>query len=223
MWLGAGCGLLLGHAGPVLASVHNISFGDPGVEQTLRQMRRLVLESSQDPSVISWAQGIVRFLPERDPDAAADAFLRWVRSNVRYTEDPVGVEVVKTPEAMLRELHEGGRITGDCDDQVVLLSAGLNAVGVNTEFVVVAADPSFPDYSHVLLQYESPRRGWTTLDPIVRGTGPGWFPPHHSRWGVYRSGRIHGSGLGSSGAAAGIGFAVVVGVVAFVILSRRRR
>lgn len=206
----------------MLASIHTISAGDPGVEQTLRQMRRLVLESAHDPDVIGWAQDVVRFLPERDPDAAANAFLRWVRSNVRYTEDPVTVEAVKTPEAMLRELVEKGRITGDCDDQVTLLAAGLNAVGVDTEFVVVAADPNFPDYSHVLVQYASDRRGWVTMDPIVRGTGPGWFPPRHSRVGVYRNGHLRGVGGASSGAAAGLGLAVVVGVVAIMVLRRRR-
>lgn len=204
----------------MLASIHTISVGDPGVEQTLRQMRRLVLASSRDPSVIGWAQDVVRFLPERDPDAAANAFLRWVRSNVRYTEDPVAVEVVKTPEAMLRELAEKGRIAGDCDDQVTLLAAGLNAAGVETEFVVVAADPNYPDYSHVLVQYASDRRGWVTMDPIVRGTGPGWFPPSHSRVGVYRGGRLQGIGSSSS---AGLGFAVVLAVVAVMVLRRRGR
>ena len=204
----------------MLASIHTISVGDPGVEQTLRQMRRLVLDSAQDPSVIGWAQDVVRFLPERDPDAAANAFLRWVRANVRYTEDPVTVEADKTPEPMLHEPAEKGRITGDSDDQVTLLAAGLNAVGVETEFVVVAADPNFPDYSHVLVQYASDRRGWVTMDPIVRGTGPGWFPPRHSRVGVYRDGRLNG--LGSSGASAGLGFAIVVGIVAIVVLRRRK-
>lgn len=202
------------------AAIYSISNGDPGVEQTLRQMRRLVLESALHPSVIEWAQGVVRFLPERDPDAAAQAFLSWVRNHVRYTEDPVTVETVKTPEAMLRELATHGRITGDCDDQVVLLSAGLNAIGVETEFVVIAADPNYPDFSHVLMQYQSPRQGWTTLDPIVRGTGPGWFPPRYSRIGRYRNGSLQG--LGSSRTAAGVGVALVVLVGSLILLRRRR-
>lgn len=180
------------------AAKFHIALGDPGIESTLRHMRRLVLRASSDPSVLEWAQGVVRFAPERDPDAAAQAFLSWTRANVRYTEDPVDVEAIKEPAALLLEWATHGRATGDCDDQVTIIAAGLNAIGVPTEFIVVAADPSAPsEYSHVLLQYMG-RSGWVTMDPIVRGTGLGWFPPRHSRVGRYSGGRLM-RGLGGSG------------------------
>lgn len=182
----------------MISTRHTISSGDPGIDQTLRVMRRLVDSSTADADVIEWAQGVVRYSAERDPDAAAQAFLSWIRSNMRYTEDPTNRESIKTPEAMVKEFLRYGRVTGDCDDQVVLLAAGLNTIGVPTEFIVVAADGNFPnDYSHVLMQYQSKSGEWVTVDPIVRGTGLGWFPPRTSRIGYYRNGRLSGLECGT--------------------------
>jgi hypothetical protein len=200
----------------VRATQIQIDVGDRGIERTLHEMRRLVLASARDPSVIDWAQSIVRFVPERDPDGCARAFLGWVRSHTRYTEDPVDVELVKSPAVMLAEWRSKGRIAADCDDQVTLLAAGMHAVGVPTEFVVVAADASTPDdFSHVLLQYAG-TSGWTTMDPIVRGTGLGFVPPGTTRSGYFRDGRLQGS-------RAGPGLLPVVGVVALVWWVARRR
>lgn len=194
--------------------------GDPGIESTLREMRRIVLASAEDPAVIEWAQDVVRWTPERDPDAMANAFLAWSRNNVRYTEDPIGVESVKTPEAMLRERAQSGRATGDCDDQVTLIASGLNAVGVPTEFVVMAADPSAPnDFSHVLLQYASPRSGWVTMDPIVRGTGLGYMPSRFTRIGYFRDGRLAGTRVRGG---MGLGGAIAISVAVWWLFGRRR-
>lgn len=160
-----------------------IPHGDPGIDRTLREMKRLALAAAKDPVVIDWAHGIVRYVPERDADAEAGAFLAWVRRNTRYTHDPVSVELVKKPRRMIEEWQKHGTIVADCDDQVTLLAAGLEVVGVPTRFVVVAAQPGANEYSHVLIEYQSPKRGWTSMDPIVRGTGLGWFPPSYSRVG----------------------------------------
>ncbi len=203
------------------ATRHYIGFGDPGIEATLRHMRRLVLDSATSPVVIEWAQGVVRFLPERDPDGAARAFLSWVRANVRYTEDPVDVEVIKTPEALLLETRLRGRGAGDCDDEVTLLAAGLNAVGIPTEFIVLAADEMAPnDFSHVLLQYAG-SSGWTTVDPIVRGTGLGYIPPRYTRIGYYRDGRL-AAPAGSHARRPGVGVGVTVALIGLYALSRVR-
>lgn len=203
----------------MISTRHTISSGDPGIDQTLRHMRRLVNASTADADVIEWAQGVVRYIPERDPDAAAQAFLNWVRANMRYTEDPTNRESIKTPEAMIKEFKQFGRVAGDCDDQVTLLSAGLNSIGVETEFLVVAADGNYPnDFSHVLMQYLSKSGEWVTVDPIVRGTGPGWFPPRVSRIGYYRNGRL--SGMRAGRASSGIGILLLVACGAMLLKAR---
>jgi transglutaminase-like putative cysteine protease len=107
----------------------------------------------------------------------------------------------------------------NCDDHVVLIAAGLNSIGVPTEFIVVAADGNFPnDYSHVLMQYQSKSGEWITMDPIVRGTGPGWFPPRVSRIGYYRQGRL--SGLGGSRGSMSLAVPVML-IAAYMLLKAR--
>lgn len=165
------------------ASEIYLPHGDPGIDRTLREMRRLALSAAKDPIVIDWAHDVVRHVPERDADAEAGAFLSWVRANTRYTHDPVSVELVKKPRRMIEEWRRAGKIVADCDDQVTLLAAGLEVVGIPSRFVVVAASPGSDEYSHVLIEYQSPKRGWVSMDPIVRGTGLGWFPPSYSRVG----------------------------------------
>lgn len=205
----------------MISTRHTIASGDPGIDQTLRHMRRIVDSSTADADVLEWAQGVIRYSPERDPDAAAQAFLSWTRSNMRYTEDPTNRESIKTPEAMVKEFKQFGRVTGDCDDHVVLIAAGLNSIGVPTEFIVVAADGNFPnDYSHVLMQYQSKSGEWITMDPIVRGTGPGWFPPRVSRIGYYRQGRLSGLECGTRPMPILTAFVAVL--VGYMILKKAR-
>lgn len=144
--------------------------------------------ASGDPTIIRVAQGIVKSVPSRDEDAQAAALLNWTRSKCYYVHDPVGKELVKDPEYMLRELKESGSIASDCDDQVVLLGSLLRAVGIEAEPVVVSPDDG--TFTHVLLRYRSPKAGWTTLDPITRNA-PGWFPMGVARVGTYSNGRIN--------------------------------
>lgn len=171
--------------------LERIPDGDAGAYRTLVTMRRLVASSIEDPRVVSWAQDIVRWIPERDTDAEAAAILAWVRASCRYTGDPNldrVYDLIKSPVAQLTEYGARGNITADCDDQVVLLAAGLEAVGIETRMVAVETDQSHGgQFSHVLLEYLGPH-GWTPVDPIVRQAGPGWIPPHRRRLTVGATG-----------------------------------
>lgn len=163
------------------ATTYKISSGDRGIESTLRRMRSIVMRAAKDPGVISWAHSVVRGLPPRNKDAEAKVFLDWVRNHTRYTNDPVHVELVKTPEVMLREIRRHGKSVGDCDDLVVLLATGLTVVGLPVDFIVLG-EGSSSEYTHVMLSYESPVRGMVTMDPITKHA-PGWFPPSAGRVG----------------------------------------
>jgi hypothetical protein len=142
-------------------------------------MLKLARAATRDGRVIAWAHDVVRYVPERDDDATARAFLDWTRGAFRYTKDPEGREAIKTPRTMLEEYERHGRIVGDCDEQVTLLLAGLATVGIPAEPVVMSQ--TLGDYSHVYMRYWSGQRGWVAMDPIVRGTDPGWMPQGASR------------------------------------------
>ena len=163
--------------------------GDAGIERTLSSMRRFIERGSGQAEVIRLARNIVRFVPERDVDGEAKALHAWVRGHLRFTKDPVNKELVTDPEYMLRDM-KNGVITGDCDEATTLLGALLQAIGIETEPVVVSPDEG--SYTHVLLRYRSPSRGWVTLDPITNNQ-PGWFPMGAARVGTYKNGRINPS------------------------------
>lgn len=161
--------------------------GDAGTEATLRAMRRMIDKGTASPRVIRIARDIVRPIAARDTDAEAHAILNWVQAKLRYTHDPVGVEVVADPDYMAREYERTGSIVEDCDGAVVMIGALLKAVGIEAEPVVVSPDEG--SYSHVLIRYKSPKHGYVTLDGITKN-GPGWFPSGAVRVGVFRNGRI---------------------------------
>lgn len=172
---------------PYRTSVLNIPDGDAGIEATLRHMERLIDKASGDPRFIRIAQRIATTTAPRDEDAQAQAILAWVREHTFYVHDPIGKELVKDADFMMRELQESGTIPSDCDDQVVLTASLLRAVGIDAEPIVVSPDQG--TYTHVLLRYHSPKIGWVTMDPITRN-GLGWFPSGAARVGVFRNGRI---------------------------------
>lgn len=90
----------------------------------------------------------------------------FVRDQIRYVRDPVGVELVSTPEATLA----AGQ--GDCDDKSVLLAALLEATGHPARFTVVAFNGQ--PFSHVLVETKSGSR-WIPAETIIYKP-LGWFP-----------------------------------------------
>jgi len=171
------------------AAYISIPSGDAGIASTLDVMVRAAREGSRQPSLIAWAQDAVRGVPARDTDREASAIFEAVRGVFRYTRDPVTVELVKTPEVVLRELSERGVVTGDCDDYVTFLISALLAVGIEAEPVVVAENAR-STYTHVLVRYLGPR-GWVSLDPITNHPA-GWAPTWVPRAAAYRGGSLHG-------------------------------
>jgi hypothetical protein len=97
------------------------------------------------------------------------ALFEWVQQNVRYTKDPVRVEMLHSPRRML-ELR-----AGDCDDMTILLGAILEAIGHPVRLVLAGPDPLRPLlFSHIYLEadYEGE---WIPLDPTMPYP-MGWAP-----------------------------------------------
>jgi len=169
-------------------------------------MSRLAQDGARDPLVIAAAHEVVRAIPERDDAATMGALLSAVRRRMRYTPDPIDVELVKTPHAILEEASRdpNGRFVGDCDDASVLLAALLGAVGLHSRFVVIPADQARPgEWSHVYVSARASDGRWVALDPIVRGfsvgeeapssalSGPRAYFPGQAGNGDAMIGRLH--------------------------------
>ena len=148
-----------------------------GYQHTLDEMRRLVDTGRRSPSVVARARDLTRQVPDRNTAQEVRAIHAFVRDNVRYTNDPWGVETLTDPTDMLREVDLAGRASEDCDAHVVLEASLLEAIGTPTRFNVASMDATRPgDPSHVWLEARVGGE-WVPLDPIVKDKPAGWIAP----------------------------------------------
>lgn len=138
-----------------------------GVRVTLSLMVRLAREYRANAHIRQLAESIVSNVPEKNFTAEAEAITEWVKRNIRYTLDPVDIEMVKAPDIVL----SSGQ--GDCDDKSLLLASLLESAGHPARFVALAFAPDA--FEHVYVE--------TKVGPIWVGAETtedvpfGWSPP----------------------------------------------
>lgn len=157
----------LGDTQPV-ARLASIPGGKAGVAATLKIMRRFVREAIREPSqkIRSLAMDIVSALPARSWNHEVARLHAFVRDEIRYVRDPVGLELVATPARTLESRQ------GDCDDKSTLLAALLESVGHPARFKAVALNGG--PFSHVLVESKV-GESWVPLETIINRP-MGWFP-----------------------------------------------
>lgn len=152
----------------------NLPFGDFGTQTTLRKMRQLVNSSLLDPVVIQTARKMALSTFARDKDGQILAIRSFLVDHFQFVQDPIGVELLVTPRAMLETINRRGVVSGDCDEAAVLGATLGKAIGIPAAFVTLGfRGPSGP-LSHVyaILRGGS---GWVSLDVTKPLRGP--FPP----------------------------------------------
>jgi transglutaminase-like putative cysteine protease len=156
--------------------------GPAGTRQTVAIMRRLARAGARDLAVRTAAISAVKRAGIRPMDyrGELDAIFRFVRDEVRYTRDPVSVEVLQTPVATLK------RLAGDCDDKSVLLAAMIESIGHPSQlaFRVIGTRPG-GNYSHVYVVAKLGGR-LIPLDPTPAGAKLGWEYPNPTLKGDIR-------------------------------------
>lgn len=125
--------------------------GVDGIRYTIDRMVTMIQDARKDPLVIATARKIAAVSGDQEL-----YWLRgihaWCRANFTYVNDPVGIELIQTPNRMLRELlipaqlHKavwddvapavGGsmpepKMTGDADEATVISLALAAAVGIS--------------------------------------------------------------------------------------------
>lgn len=107
-------------------------------------------------------------IPERDWNAEVDAAYNYVRSQVRYTRDPHGLERF---QKATRTLELG---IGDCDDISILLGSILQSIGY--PIILRIVDLGAGQYQHVYVLAGIPPHNPQTYKALdaSRGEGPGW-------------------------------------------------
>ncbi|MCC6752028.1 MAG: transglutaminase domain-containing protein [Deltaproteobacteria bacterium] len=175
----------LGQIGQGLSIEHRtIPDGDKGTAATITEMGRLSVAAAHDPKFVSWVRGQVADLKSKDYVGEAKRIFEIVHNHVRYVQDPLGLEVVQDPRAVL--FRDG---SGDCDEHASTVAAMALALGHRAAFRTVAADYDRPDqWSHVyaLIGVQDPSQpdgiAWYPADTTQRRATLGWEPPLGRVW-----------------------------------------
>lgn len=152
----------------------SIPYGNRGTAETILVMQQLVGLGKRDFALRELLGKILRDAapPEKDYRAQAEAIFQYCQKKIRYVHDPVGIEYVEHPLAIVRSG------IADCDSVCVLLAALLECAGFPAWFVTIKADANFPDdFSHVYVRVKVPRSGVFGADATVKDKPFGWNPP----------------------------------------------
>lgn len=167
---------------------YRVGYGATDAEQILSVLSRLISEYGVDPRIRRFTTSLFgREVGNDDRSGQVRAITSFMEDNVRYVRDPLGVEYVRSPLAMLDEFEKFGMANGDCDDQVLLSGAMLNSIGFAVRPVGVHLhDAEYHD--HVALQIQAERGRMVNYDPcnpsdpFAEPKGnilPGQFAPEH--------------------------------------------
>jgi transglutaminase superfamily protein len=135
--------------------------GMPHIRSTIKKMSELANEAQHTYRIRNLATRITRDVPSKSPTAELFALYKWVRDNVRYRYDPLGLEWVQAPHVTVEEA------AGDCDDMSTLLAALAGSLGHPWRFRTVGQTPQAQQ--HVQLQVND-RKRWLNLDPVLEPT-----------------------------------------------------
>lgn len=139
-----------------------------GIEWTVHHMQEIATAAACSPIVEEAAADIVGASTGAD---AARRIRRFLEANVRFEFDPPGVELIRTPELLLTQIHCRGESAGDCDDVAVLGAALGLAAGLSATYVLIAFHDTDP-FEHVFTELETDS-GPVELDT----TKPAHLPP----------------------------------------------
>ena len=138
-----------------------------------KSINYLLDKVKQEPRVRELAINIVSDKPD-----SISAIYDWVKTNVKYTPDPVETELFISPVKMVNDYHQRSPLAGDCDDMAILSVALFRSVGVESNVVIF--DTKGEGYDHAIAQAYSDKLGWLNVD--VSSDYPlGWTIKYRSK------------------------------------------
>lgn len=164
-----------GLAGEMTMSLHNVK----SLDERLKYIQGRVAKGKVDPQIYALARKIVSqkcgdkwCVPEKDNVGEAKAIYEYLRKNVRYTSDILGVDSYQNPR------HTLGFRAGDCDDYSITGCSLLLSVGIPCRLKVIQTKDS-AEPNHIYAQAGFPRSNptkWITMDASVAKPF-GWEAP----------------------------------------------
>jgi transglutaminase-like putative cysteine protease len=137
--------------------------GDSGTRATLLRMRQLVNNCLFDPKVRDQAHAIIRQSRAKDYSGQALAIREWASDHFMFVRDAIGIEMLRSPADMVRQLASRPIIQGDCDDAAVLTATLGKVVGMRAKFTAVAFIDERTPFTHVYTWLWT-HEGWRDMD-----------------------------------------------------------
>ena len=137
-------------------------------EKIVEVIVEMIEDGMRDQFVRDKAKSIIeaRYVEGHDEIAEIQAIVDWVKNNLRYIKEPLGVEIFHTPKRLIKDI-EAGKGSGDCDDFVILAGALLGSVGYPVGALIVDSSGD-GTYNHVMLV--------TRTFSATRQFGNNWIP-----------------------------------------------
>lgn len=119
----------------------------------------------QSPLVRQMAASIVDGIPGLQSSLQIRAIRNWIEDHVGFLRDPRGMELLWTPELMVRTILTKGHLNVDCDDVATLAAALGLSIGLRARFVLVGFHTPAAPFRHVWTDLADPRgSSWIDLD-----------------------------------------------------------
>ena len=124
---------------------------DKRFEQIVALIVDCIEDGMRDQFVRQKALSIIgsRGVAGHDEIGEIRAITQWVKANLRYVKEPVGVEIFHTARRLIKDITEG-KGNGDCDDFVILAGALLGSIGYPVGALIVDSSGNGV-YNHVML------------------------------------------------------------------------
>lgn len=155
-----------GAAGLPPVRISGIPDGYAGTEAIVGHMRRLAVEGLADERIHQLARQVAAPCAPRAWHCEAEALLRHVQREFRYTRlpwHPAGCQRVQTAAYTLLDAPTR---SGECASLSVALASLLMAMGFEVRFRTAGTDPADPRFfEHVLVLAHVPDEGWLPADP----------------------------------------------------------
>ena len=142
-----------------------------GTDHTVATMVRLAKEGERSIPVRRHTEQIVSNIRPKDYASEIVAICRWWGNAIRYTRDPLHVEMLRSPDRLLKDAL-AGRLTADCDEAALAIGTSCLTIGAPVQFVTVGFKSRLPGqpkvHTHVFCRAQDPRtKVWWVLDPVA--------------------------------------------------------
>lgn len=136
-----------------------------------REMVGSTLRGERSIKVRRHTEQIVNQVRPKDYASEIIAVCRWWTNAIRYTRDPLHVEMLRDPDRLVDDAV-AGKLNADCDEMAIAIGTCCLTIGARCQFVTVGFTPPSKNrpkiHTHVFVRVQDSRsKTWWVLDPVA--------------------------------------------------------